>query len=51
MRSNIRWLVATSFLLAVLVVQPALAGSGVGGVFNLGVTNTVNKTTVLKGSV
>jgi hypothetical protein len=27
-----------------------LAGSGVGGVFNLGVTNTVNKVTVLKGS-
>ena len=36
--------------LMVLSTGVVLAGSGVGGVFNLGVTNTVNKLTLLKGS-
>ena len=42
--------VPVAALLVGLIVQPVFAGSGVGGVFNLGVTNTVNKVTVLKGS-
>src|SRR5918912_1319871 len=33
------------------VASMALAGTGVGGVFNLGVTNTVNALTKLTGSV
>jgi hypothetical protein len=33
-----------------LVTTTALAGSGVGGVFNLGVTNTVDAPTVLSGN-
>jgi hypothetical protein len=33
-----------------LVATPAVAGSGVGGVFNLGVTNSVNGTTSLTGN-
>jgi hypothetical protein len=33
----------------VLMAGTALAGTGVGGVFNLGRTNTVNKTTALTG--
>lgn len=39
-------------LALLLVLAPtALAGTGVGGVFNLGVTNTVDAITVLTGSV
>ena len=38
-------------LAAVLITTTsALAGSGVGGVFNLGQTNTVNGTSVLTGT-
>jgi hypothetical protein len=33
----------------VMVASGALAGSGIGGVFNLGVTNSVNRTSVLVG--
>ena len=33
-----------------LTVTAAVAGSGVGGVFNLGQTNTVNARTVLQGN-
>src|SRR5438105_2473150 len=40
-------LIAT--VLAVSIPAVALAGTGVGGVFNLGVTNTVNKLTSLVG--
>ncbi len=45
----IRFVIGAVTLL-LLSTGVALAGSGVGGVFNLGVTNTVNKQTVLKGS-
>ena len=38
------------FTLAVTSSAVALAGTGVGGVFNLGQTNTVNKTTKLAGA-
>ncbi len=41
--------VATALTLG--TASAALAGSGVGGVFNLGVTNTVNAITKLTGSV
>src|SRR5438105_6122528 len=41
-------LIATVF--AVSIPTVALAGTGVGGVFNLGVTNTVNKLTSLVGT-
>ena len=37
--------------ITVATATAALAGTGVGGVFNLGVTNTVNAITTLKGSV
>ena len=37
--------------LLVVGVPAALAGSGIGGVFNLGVGNPVNATTGLSGSV
>ncbi len=33
----------------VLVTSTALAGTGIGGVFNLGKTNTVNRTSILTG--
>ena len=33
-----------------LIATAALAGSGIGGVFNLGVTNSVNARTQLQGS-
>jgi hypothetical protein len=33
-----------------LAASVALAGSGIGGVFNLGQPNTVNKTTTLTGT-
>jgi hypothetical protein len=35
---------------AVMGATAALAGTGIGGVFNLGQTNTVNKTSALSGS-
>ena len=34
----------------VMTATAAVAGTGIGGVFNLGKTNTVNATTVLTGS-
>jgi hypothetical protein len=34
----------------VLIAATALAGTGIGGVFNLGKTNTVNETTTLTGA-
>ncbi len=37
--------------ITVATASAALAGTGVGGVFNLGVTNTVNAITTLKGVV
>ena len=43
-------LVIGAITLLVLSTGVVIAGSGVGGVFNLGTTNTVNKATVLKGS-
>lgn len=53
-------MVGTSFLkgalaggvavLAVSVASVALAGSGINGIFNLGVTNDVDETTTLQGS-
>jgi len=43
-----RWAVA--FVLFATGATIALAGSGVGGVFNLGQSNTVNQTTTLTGS-
>ena len=38
------------FAAGLLTTTPALAGSGVGGVFNLGTLNTVDHTTRLKGN-
>ena len=35
---------------AMMTATVALAGTGVGGIFNLGVTNTVDETTTLNGS-
>src|SRR5262245_20677171 len=35
---------------ALVATTTALAGSGVGGIFNLGVTNTVNAVSVLTGA-
>jgi hypothetical protein len=49
-----RWLSRTSVLAStgfVLLATAAVAGSGVGGVFNLGRVNTVNATTQLRGTV
>jgi len=43
-----RWAIA--FLLFAVGATIALAGTGVGGVFNLGQNNTVNQTTTLTGS-
>ena len=44
-------LVVLAALLPVMFVSgTVLGGNGIGGVFNLGQANTVNKTTVLKGS-
>jgi hypothetical protein len=44
------WLIVGVVALLVLSSGVVLAGSGVGGVFNLGVSNTVNKVTALKGA-
>jgi hypothetical protein len=44
-------LLAVVGALTVVTASTALAGSGVGGVFNLGQTNTVNAITKLVGSV
>ena len=43
-------LVVAGLALLLISGSAVLAGSGVGGVFNLGVANTVNKVTVLKGT-
>jgi hypothetical protein len=52
MRSNLRkTVVITTVLVGVAAAtSTALAGTGVGGVFNLGKTNTVNAPTTLTGS-
>ena len=50
MRTFVMRTIPAAIVLGILIVQPTFAGSGVGGVFNLRVTNTVNKVTVLKGS-
>jgi hypothetical protein len=42
--------VAVAVALLLISGSAVLAGSGVGGVFNLGVSNTVNKVTALKGA-
>src|SRR5829696_9302403 len=42
---------AVAAALTLGTASTALAGSGIGGVFNLGVTNTVNAITKLTGSV
>jgi hypothetical protein len=47
----LRWpLVASAAVLLVFVTSTALAGSGVGAVFNLGRTNSVNNTSSLTGT-
>ena len=43
-------LAAIAIVLLLLSASTVLGGSGVGGVFNLGVQNTVNKVTALKGT-
>ena len=51
-RPFLRGLAIGSLLAGVLLsTTTALAGSGIGAIFNLGKTNTVNKTSVLTGSV
>jgi hypothetical protein len=50
MRRRTLYVLAGALAAAALVATPALAGSGVNGVFNLGVTNSVNATTTLTGS-
>src|SRR6266699_3916858 len=48
---RLRWpLLAVSAAALMLTTTTALAGSGVGGVFNLGQTNSVNGTSTLTGS-
>src|SRR6266508_2062694 len=47
---SLRYAVLGVFTAALLTTTPALAGSGVGGVFNLGVLNTVNARTLLVGT-
>ena len=50
----VKWKVTVLAVVASLTLataSAALAGSGVGGVFNLGKTNTVNAITKLTGSV
>ncbi|MEI7744634.1 MAG: hypothetical protein WCK58_12910 [Chloroflexota bacterium] len=42
--------IATLALATVVLAAPAIAGSGIGAVFNLGRTNTVNSGTTLKGA-
>jgi hypothetical protein len=44
------WLIVGVGALLAVSTGVVLAGSGVGGVFNLGVSNTVNKVTALKGA-
>jgi hypothetical protein len=43
--------IAIGTVLLLMSGSAVLAGTGVGGVFNLGVTNSVNKVSVLKGTV
>ena len=52
MRLNLRKLVVIGTVVAGVAVatSTAVAGTGVGGVFNLGATNTVNAPTTLTGS-
>ena len=48
--SFLRGLIVGAVLLGLAVPATTLAGSGLGAVFNLGSTNTVNRTSVLRGS-
>src|SRR3989442_1581585 len=48
--TRLRSVLFVALAAAVIFTTTALAGSGVGGVFNLGQTNTVNGTSTLKGT-
>ncbi len=51
LRRRPRLLVAITGLIAgVVIVSPAVAGTGIGALFNLGRANTVNRTTTLTGT-
>src|SRR6187551_2672438 len=50
MHTRTVYALAAAFAAVLITTTSALAGSGVGGVFNLGQTNTVNATSVLSGS-
>jgi len=51
MRSVAHWRpIAIGTVLLLMSATAVLGGTGVGGVFNLGATNSVNKVTVLKGT-
>ena len=51
LRRRTRLLVAITGLIAgVVIVSPAVAGTGIGALFNLGRANTVNRTTTLTGT-
>jgi hypothetical protein len=49
-RIRLRWALLGAATAALIVSTAALGGSGVGGVFNLGQTNTVNGTSALTGT-
>jgi hypothetical protein len=49
-RKRLRWALLGAVGAALIVTTAALGGSGVGGVFNLGVTNTVNGSSTLTGT-
>ena len=46
-----RWALLAAAACALVLTTTALAGSGVGGVFNLGQSNSVDATTSLTGSM
>src|SRR5919204_2646297 len=47
---RVRWPLAGAAIAALGLTAAALGGSGVGGVFNLGVVNTVDATSNLRGT-
>ena len=49
-RTRLRWALLGAATAALVVTTTALGGSGVGGIFNLGQTNTVNGTSSLTGT-
>jgi hypothetical protein len=49
-KKRLRWPLLGAAAAALIFTTAALAGSGVGGVFNLGETNSVNATSALGGS-